>query len=179
MVSEKLCFNILIGFLLGWKVKGQPWPQELIYTHSLIRLNISSENNDLGFNLSIVFKKINFRKQIWHWRWVGQGQSRIIIWTNLVGLLSPLLHTESQGHRPSGSGEVSQAEHSKILSTFIKLLLPLRYLICLILSGRFTQALLYMKMSSVHSRLEMLSCMYACAELENYVRGGQKSKWVW
>ena len=28
---------------LGWKVKGQPWPLEL-------PLNISSENNDFGFN---------------------------------------------------------------------------------------------------------------------------------
>ena len=31
---------------LSWKVKGQPWPLELIYSHCLIRLNISSENND-------------------------------------------------------------------------------------------------------------------------------------
>ena len=35
---------------LGWKVKGQPWPLEL-------PINISSENNDFGFNL---IKKINF-----------------------------------------------------------------------------------------------------------------------
>ena len=31
---------------LSWKVKGQHWPFELIYSHCLIRLNISSENND-------------------------------------------------------------------------------------------------------------------------------------
>ena len=31
---------------LSWKVKGQPWPFELIYSYCLIRLNISSENND-------------------------------------------------------------------------------------------------------------------------------------
>ena len=63
---------------------------------------------------SKVFKKINFseifpfkciRKQIWPWRKVGQGQPRIIIWTNLVGSTTPMLHTKSQGHRPSGSGE--------------------------------------------------------------------------
>ena len=63
---------------------------------------------------STVLKKINFseifpfkciRKQIWPWRLVGQGQPRIIIWTNLVGPTSPMLHTKSQGHRPSGSGE--------------------------------------------------------------------------
>ena len=35
---------------LSWKVKGQPWPFGLIYSHCLIRLNISSENKDLGFH---------------------------------------------------------------------------------------------------------------------------------
>ena len=63
---------------------------------------------------STVFKNINFseifpfkciRKQIWPWRLVGQGQPRIIIWTNLVGPTTPMLHTKSQGHWPSGSGE--------------------------------------------------------------------------
>ena len=29
---------------LSWLVKGQPWPFELIYSHCLISLNISSEN---------------------------------------------------------------------------------------------------------------------------------------
>ena len=46
---------------LSWKVKGQPWPLELIYGHCLIRLNISSENNDFGFNSiqkNQLFKKI-------------------------------------------------------------------------------------------------------------------------
>ena len=33
------------------------------------------------------------------------GQPRIIIWTNLVGPTTPMLHTKSQGHLPSGSGE--------------------------------------------------------------------------
>ena len=35
---------------LSWKVKGQPWPLKLIYSHFLISFNISSENNDFGFN---------------------------------------------------------------------------------------------------------------------------------
>ena len=42
------------------KLKGQPWPLELIYSRCLIRLNISSENNDYGFHS---FKKNQlFRK---------------------------------------------------------------------------------------------------------------------
>ena len=45
---------------LSWKVKGQPWPLELIYSHCLIRLNISRENNDFGFNS--IKKKSTFQK---------------------------------------------------------------------------------------------------------------------
>ena len=36
---------------------------------------------------------------------IGQGQLRIIIWTNLEGPTSPIVHTKSQYYRPSGSGE--------------------------------------------------------------------------
>ena len=46
---------------LGWKVKGQPLPLKLIYFHCLIRFDISSENNDFGFNS---IQKINFSKKI-------------------------------------------------------------------------------------------------------------------
>ena len=44
---------------LGWMVKSQPWPFELIYSHCHIRFNISNKNNDFGFNS---FQKINFQK---------------------------------------------------------------------------------------------------------------------
>ena len=90
---------------LGWKVKGQPLPLQLINSHCLIRLNISSDYNDFGFNIfkkKTSLKKIPFeciRKQIWPWRSVGQCQHRIIIWTNLLGPTSPMLHTKSQGNR--------------------------------------------------------------------------------
>ena len=59
---------------LGWKVKGQPCPLERIYSHSLNRLNISSENNDLGFHsfqnnqLLKMFPFKCIKKQIWPWR---------------------------------------------------------------------------------------------------------------
>ena len=46
---------------LGWKVKGQPWPLELIYRHCQVRLNISSKINDFGCNS---FKKSTFQKKI-------------------------------------------------------------------------------------------------------------------
>ena len=37
--------------------------------------------------------------QIWPYSKIGQGQPRIIIWTNLVVLEYPMLHTNFQGHR--------------------------------------------------------------------------------
>ena len=46
---------------LGWKVKGQPWPLELIYSHCLIKFYISSKSNDLGLYR---IQKINFSKKI-------------------------------------------------------------------------------------------------------------------
>ena len=56
-----------------------------------------------------LFKKKNpfkcIRKQNRPWSLVGQGQSRIIIWINLLGPTSPMLHTKSQSHLPFGSGE--------------------------------------------------------------------------
>ena len=45
---------------LSWKDKGQPWPLELTYSHRLIKFNISSDNNDFGFNS---IQKINFSKK--------------------------------------------------------------------------------------------------------------------
>ena len=57
----------------------------------------------INFSKKLPFKCI--RKQIWPWHYVDQGQPRIITWTNFVGLTPPLLHTKSQGHQPSDSGE--------------------------------------------------------------------------
>ena len=45
----------------------------------------------------------SIRDQIWPCCKIGQGQPRIIIWTNYDGPQSPMLHTEPQGHWPFGS----------------------------------------------------------------------------
>ena len=45
------------------------------------------------------------RDQIWPSRKIGQGQPRVINWTNLVVLEHPMLHAKFQGHRPFGCGE--------------------------------------------------------------------------
>ena len=47
----------------------------------------------------------SIRDQIWPCRKICQGQPRVLIWTNLVVLEHPTLHTKCQGHRPFGSGE--------------------------------------------------------------------------
>ena len=54
-------FNILVGlqYERPW-LKGQPSPLELVYSHCLIRLHISSDYNDFGFNS--FKKKTSFQK---------------------------------------------------------------------------------------------------------------------
>ena len=52
---------------LNWKVNSQPSPLELIYSHCLIRFNISSEKNVLGFHS---FQKFNF-SEIFHLNALG------------------------------------------------------------------------------------------------------------
>ena len=42
----------------------------------------------------------SMREQIWPCRKIGHGQPRVIIWTNLVVLMHPMLHIKFQGHRP-------------------------------------------------------------------------------
>ena len=44
-----------------------------------------------------LFQNKCIRNQIWPCHTVGQGQPRLIICANLVGLTSPMLHTKSQG----------------------------------------------------------------------------------
>ena len=43
--------------------------------------------------------------KIWPCRKIGQGQPRVIIWTNYDGLKSPVLHTKFRGNQSAGSGE--------------------------------------------------------------------------
>ena len=45
------------------------------------------------------------RDQIWPCRKIGQGQPKVIIWTNLEVLEHSMLHTKFQSHLPFGSGE--------------------------------------------------------------------------
>ena len=51
---------------------------------------------------------------VWHYRIKGQGQFKVIIWTILVLLEYPMLHTNYQCHRLIGSGE----DFERILTIF-------------------------------------------------------------
>ena len=90
------------------KVKEWLWPLILTQLHHLVA---SSKSETQGCNK---FQKINnfyffpytsLCDQIWLWRKMGQGQPRVIIWTNLVVLPYTMLHTKFQGHWSIGSGE--------------------------------------------------------------------------
>ena len=52
------------------------------------------------------FPYISIRDQIWSCHKIGQGQPRVIIWTNLTQLVYPMQHTKFQGHQPFGSREL-------------------------------------------------------------------------
>ena len=88
-----------------------PWPLIFIYVHVLIKLNASTNFDIIGYNsfwnihCFTFFPYKSIREQIWPCRKIGQGQPRVIIWTNLVVLVHPMLHTKFQGHQPFGSGE--------------------------------------------------------------------------
>ena len=51
------------------------------------------------------FSYIKACYQIWPCRKIGQGHSKVIIWTIYDGLESPMLHTKFRENRPAGSGE--------------------------------------------------------------------------
>ena len=61
-------------------------------------MTVVSEKSVLPFS---PYKSI--RDQIWPCLKIGQGQPKVIIWTDLLVLK---LHTKFKGHRPFGSGKV-------------------------------------------------------------------------
>ena len=64
------------------------------------RLQMFWKINSLHFFL---WKSLSYK--IWPCRKIGQGQPRVIIWTNYYGLKSPMLHNKFRGNQSAGSGE--------------------------------------------------------------------------
>ena len=83
------------------------WCQQKLLVTSVIccLFQIIDDNSFWKIHCLIFFPYKSIRDQIWPCRKICQGQSRVIIWTNLVVLEHPMLHTMLQGHRPFVSGE--------------------------------------------------------------------------
>ena len=81
-----------------------PWVQNFYVNICLMSLVICCKFLPLNDFLT-VFPYKSKRDQIWHCHKIGQGQPKVIIWTNSDGPKAPMLHTKAQGHWPFGSGE--------------------------------------------------------------------------
>ena len=101
------------------QVNEWPWSWVVINRHVLIYFTLHTNLHLTGFNsfskiysLSIFPHKSKL-DQTWSCCKIGQGQIRVIIWTNWVVFKYSMLHTKFQGHRPFGSRELN---HLKSLS---------------------------------------------------------------
>ena len=85
-----------------------PWGQNFYFNINILSL--------WSFAVSFFFFPLNdfltvfphiksIRDQIWPCCKIGQGQLRVIIWTNYDGPESPMLHTKPEDHWPFGSRE--------------------------------------------------------------------------
>ena len=77
----------------------------LIQQTESTNFDITDYNSFWKIHYFTFFPYKSIRDQIWPCRKIGQGQLRVIIWTNLEVLEYPMLHTNFQGHWPIGSRE--------------------------------------------------------------------------
>ena len=97
-------YHTLIIRRFDVKLKSFGWlllPTLISYTTTVSERKKKKENS-LFYPFPI--QKHKGPNLIWPYRKIGQGQSRVIIWINLVVLEYPMLHTSFQGHRSIGSG---------------------------------------------------------------------------
>ena len=97
----------VLSFVCKWpwaKVKKWPWPSILTYVHFSVgfRSQAAKVLKNQQFSL---FPTESLSYQIWPCRKIGQGQPRVISWTNYDGLEPPMLHTKFRGNRSASSGE--------------------------------------------------------------------------
>ena len=97
----------VLSFVCKWpwaKVKKWPWLSILIYVHFFSWFQVTgckcSEKSSFHF-----FLQESLSYQIGPCRKIGQGQPRVIIWTNYDGLESQMLHTKFRRNWSAGSGE--------------------------------------------------------------------------
>ena len=108
LVSKKTKFENVEPEWPWTKVNEWHWPLIFIKLYVLIWLtnfDITDYNSFWKINCFTFFLYKRIIDQIWPCRKIGQGQPRVIIWTNLAVLEYLMLHTKFQGHRPFRSRE--------------------------------------------------------------------------
>ena len=83
------------------------WCQQKILVTSIIccYFQIRDDNSFWKIHCFSFFPYKSIRDQIRPCHKIGQGQPRVIIWTNMVVLEHPMLHNKFQDHQTFGSGE--------------------------------------------------------------------------
>ena len=98
-------FHVFIHVYSPRAEADNPLGSEFLYKHKpFVSLVICCKFLPLNDFLTL-FPYKSIRDQIWPFGKIGQGQPRVIIWTNYDGLKTPMLHTKPQGHLPFGSRE--------------------------------------------------------------------------
>ena len=94
------------------QVKVNPGPRsrndlDLQYSHIfIIPIGFWSQATKVLKNQQFsLFLQISLCYQIWHCHKIGQGQPKVIIWTNYDGQESSMWHTKFRGNQSTGSGE--------------------------------------------------------------------------
>ena len=87
------------------KVKKGPWPSILTYLHYLNRFQVTGCSSSEKSKVFTFFYRNALVTKGWPCHEIGQGQPRVIIWTNYDGQESPMLHTKFCGNRSTGSWE--------------------------------------------------------------------------
>ena len=98
----------VLSFICNWlwvKVKKWPWPSILTYLRNFMQLQVTGCKSSEKINSFQFFLLKSLSYQIWPCRKIGQGQLRIIIWTNYDGQESSMLHTKFHGNRSTCSRE--------------------------------------------------------------------------
>ena len=104
-VFEVLFYTYFCLFLYMYIALGQMRSEFWVLHKPFVTLVICCKFRPSNDFLTVFPPHTSIRDQIWPCWKIGQGQPRVINWTNYNGPESPMLHTKPQGHWPFGYGE--------------------------------------------------------------------------
>ena len=105
LILYNLFHDLIHVYSPGAGRRQPPWDKVLMSTETSCHFgHLLLVSNDrwqqfLKIHCFTFFPYKIIRNQIWPCRKIVQGQPRVIIWTNMVVLEHPMLHTKFQGHR--------------------------------------------------------------------------------